>query len=68
MNASKKGIRGGARPGAGRKPLNEATRVTVAARVTPETRDRLYELVRESGQTIGDVIKDAIEALEALYR
>lgn len=46
--------RGGARPGAGRK-APRGKRVTVTARVLPETKETIREM-RAAGISIGDVL------------
>lgn len=52
---------GGARPGAGRKALHpEQRRVTLGARVTPQTKERLADMAAEQGVTIGRIIEELV--------
>lgn len=47
--------RGGARPGAGRKALVDK-RVVLSCRVTPSTKEKLQDIAKETGESIGTVI------------
>ena len=52
---------GGARPGAGRKAIHpEQRRVTLGARVTPQTKEWLADMAAEQGVTIGRIIEDLV--------
>lgn len=52
---------GGARPGAGRKAIHpEQRRVTLGARVTPQTKGRLADMAAEQGVTIGRIIEELV--------
>ena len=48
---------GGARPGAGRKPLSpKVRRVAISAMVAPKTAQRLRKLARDSKRSLGAVL------------
>lgn len=53
--------RGGARTGAGRKAIApEERRVTICARVTPQTKEWLADMAAEQGVTIGRIIEELV--------
>lgn len=53
--------RGGARPGAGRKPGGQRSeKPTITARVEPETRETLDRL-KDAGYPLGEVIDAGVE-------
>lgn len=52
---------GGARRGAGRKAIHpEQRRVTLGARVTPQTKNWLADMAAEQGVTIGRIIEELV--------
>ena len=55
-----KGVRGGARPGAGRKP-KESVRLEV--RIRPDLREKIRRKARESGLTQVELVEQVIERL-----
>lgn len=55
-----KGMRGGARPGAGRKP-KESVRLEV--RIRPELREKLRQRARQTGCTQVELVEAALERL-----
>ena len=63
MSRPKKATRGGARPGAGRKPAPpEAKRVRVAARIPPDLYGEMEADIEREGVTLTAWLEDAIEA------
>ena len=53
--------RGGARPGAGRKPIaSEEKRVAVTVKVSPETRKKIIE-IKARGYKKGRILDRAVE-------
>lgn len=54
--------RGGARPGAGRKPANIET-VSMSFRVPVTTREELVNFIKSHGISMADFIKMALAAL-----
>lgn len=65
MSAPKKSTRGGARPGAGRKPAHGTPGVMLPWRVPPAAKERVLAHAAASGRTPGQVLVDAVEALPA---
>jgi hypothetical protein len=58
-------MRGGARPGAGRKAIHpEQRRVTLGARVTPQTKEWLADMAEEQGVTIGRIIEELVASFK----
>lgn len=56
---------GGARPGAGRKAIHpEQRRVTLGARVTPQTKEWLADMAAEQGVTIGRIIEELVASFK----
>ena len=54
-------MRGGAREGAGRKAIHpEQRRVTLGARVTPQTKEWLADTAAEQGVSIGRIIEELV--------
>ena len=54
-------MRGGKRQGAGRKAIHPADRrVTLSARVTPQTKEWLADMAAEQGVTIGRSIEELV--------
>lgn len=53
---SNKNVRGGRRPGAGRKISGTGKRVTLSARVDPVTLSEVKKIAKESGYSIGQVL------------
>lgn len=58
-------MRGGARQGAGRKAIHpEQRRVTLGARVTPQTKEWLADMAAEQGVTIGCIIEELVASFK----
>ena len=58
-------MRGGARPRAGRKAIHpEQRRVTLGARVTPQTKEWLADMAAEQGVTIGRIIEELVASFK----
>ena len=55
---------GGARQGAGRKPMREGQRVTFSCRLKVETREYLYQQAKETGLTATEVLETIIETFK----
>lgn len=57
-------LRGGARPGSGRKPIGITPSVAISVRVPPELRERLKAYVRRERITTREFVERALDALE----
>lgn len=53
---------GGARQGAGRKPMREGQRVTFSCRLKAETREYLYQRAKETGLTATEILETIIKS------
>jgi len=63
--AKKKAARGGARPGAGRKPNPEGRAVTVVATVPESLVERLDDVAAADGWSRSKAVTEAVRALLA---
>lgn len=52
--------RGGARPGAGRKPKGRIPSVMVSFRLSPERRDDLRAFLKERSMTVSAFVEEAL--------
>ena len=52
---------GGARQGAGRKPMSEGQKVTFSCRLKPENKEYLYQRAEQTGLTATEVLETIIE-------
>lgn len=56
---------GGPRPGAGRKPkLSGETRVTLSARISQPSLERLHAYARQSGKSLGEILDGLVGFVE----
>lgn len=59
---------GGARQGAGRKPMKEGQRVTFSCRLKAENKEYLYQQANETGLTATEVLEAIIETFRDNHR
>lgn len=52
---------GGARQGAGRKPMKQGQKVTFSCRLKVETKEYIYQRAKETGLTATEVLETIIE-------
>ena len=57
---SREAKRGGARPGAGRKPKGNTPSVMVSFRLSPELRDDLRAFLKERSMTVSGFVEEAL--------
>ena len=55
---------GGARQGAGRKPMKDGQRVTFSCRLKAENKEYLYQQANETGLTATEVLETIIETFK----